>query len=111
MKKGDIVLGRITGIKPYGAFVKIGDTQDGLIHISEISEKFVRNIADYVKIGDEVQLEVLGLTEDGKISLSFKRVKANDKRRYAEIRLESGFATLKELLPHWIENYGKNRIG
>jgi len=111
MKKGDIVLGRITGIKPYGAFVKIGETQDGLIHISELSAKFVRNITDYVKIGDEVQLEVLGLTDDGKVSLSYKRVKENDKRRYTEIRLGLGFSTLQEMLPQWIEKYGKDRIG
>jgi predicted RNA-binding protein with RPS1 domain len=47
MKKGDIVKGRITSIKPYGAFVKVNETIDGLVHISEISDRFVRSIEDY----------------------------------------------------------------
>jgi general stress protein 13 len=108
MKKGDIVKGKITGIKPYGAFVRINDETDGLIHISEISDGFVRSIEDFFVIGDVVDLEVLELHEDNKVSLSFKRVGAIRKKKYVHIELKSGFAPLGEQLPIWIASYQKS---
>lgn len=107
MKQGDRVHGRVTGIKPYGAFVKLDDQTDGLVHISEISDGFVRRIEDYLKIGDVVELEVLGLNADGKCSLSFKRIQKAKKRKYVDIELKSGFQILEEMLPKWIEEYKK----
>ena len=68
----NIVKGIVTGIEPYGIFVKIDDQTDGLIHISEISSKFVRNPGDFAKIGEEIEAEVLETTEDGNIKLSIK---------------------------------------
>lgn len=105
MKKGDIVTGKITGIKPYGAFVHIDEETDGLIHISEISDGFVRNIEDFLAVGDSVRLEVLGFTEDHKVSLSFKRVNKIRVRKPVEIRLKTGFAPLAEMLPVWVKEY------
>lgn len=107
MKQGDRVQGRVTGIKPYGAFVKIDDQTDGLVHISEISDGFVRRIEDFLKVGDVVELEVLGINQDGKASLSFKRIQKAKKRKYVDIELKSGFAILEEMLPKWIEEYKK----
>lgn len=108
MKIGDIVTGKITGIKPYGAFVHIDDENDGLIHISEISDGYVRNIEDFLTVGDIVRLEVLGINEDRKISLSYKRVNKTRKKKMAEIRLKTGFAPLGEMLPVWIREYEKD---
>lgn len=105
MEKGEIVKGKITVIKPYGAFVKIGDDMDGLIHISEISDGFVRNIEDFLKIGDVVDLEVLGISEDQKVSLSYKRANLIRKKKYVVIELKSGFQPLEKMLPIWIKNY------
>lgn len=105
MKKGDVVQGRITGIKPYGAFVKINDEIDGLIHISEISDGFVKRIEDFIKLGEIVELEVLGINEDQKVSLSFKRLHKSKKRKYETIQLQSGFEPLKRMLPIWIERF------
>lgn len=102
MKKGSIVRGEITAIKPYGAFVKVGTDYVGLIHISEFSDGFVRSIEDYVSIGDELELKVLQIT-DKKLSLSFKDLHKR-KKRY-NIVLKSGFAPLKAKLSDWIENY------
>lgn len=110
MKKGDVVKGRITGIKPYGAFVKIDENIDGLIHISEISDGFVKNIEEYLKIGDVVKLEVLDINADNKISLSYKNVNLAKKKKYVKIHLKVGFEPLKTMLPIWIENYRKSDI-
>ena len=58
MKPGDIVNGKITNILGYGAFVVVGD-YDGLVHISEFSDNFVKNINDFVKVGQELRLKVI----------------------------------------------------
>ena len=49
-KKGDMVKGKVTGIEKYGIFVSINDGVTGLIHISEISDAFVKNVFDYVEM-------------------------------------------------------------
>lgn len=106
MNKGSIVKGEITAIKPYGAFVKVDQDYVGLIHISEFSDGFVRNIEDYVDVGDVMDLKVIDV-RDNKLSLSFKALHKR-KKRY-KIVLESGFSPLKEKLDQWIENYHKKR--
>ena len=102
MKNGSIVKGEITAIKPYGAFVRIGEEFDGLIHISEFSEGFVRSIDDYVSVGDVIELKVLNVN-GSKLSLSFKDLHKR-KKRY-NIVLEDGFSPLKEELVKWLNDY------
>lgn len=102
MDKGNIVKGEITAIKPYGAFVKIDKQYVGLIHISEISDGFVRNIEDYITIGDVIDLKVLDV-KGHKLSLSFKALHKR-KKRY-KITLDTGFSPLAKQLDQWIEEY------
>ena len=56
---GDIIKVTVTGIQNYGAFVMIDEEYDGLIHISEISKDYVKDINDYVQIGDEIYDELI----------------------------------------------------
>lgn len=109
MKAGDIVKGRITSIKPYGAFVKVNETIDGLIHVSEISDRFVRSIEDYLTVGDIVNLEVIGVSEDMKISFSYKTQNRNGRKKKEIINLTHGFKPLAEKLDEWIKDYYKKR--
>ena len=103
MKEGSIIKGEITAIKPYGAFVKIDQQYTGLIHISEFSDRYVRDIKDYVHVGDVIDLKVISVEEDNKVSLSFKSLHKR-KKRY-RIKLKQGFSPLKEQLQHWIDDY------
>ena len=74
-KQGDIVLGTVSGIQPYGAFIKLDNSEQGLIHISEISSYFVKNIEDYVQIGQKIKIKVLEVLEDKKLyRFSLKQV-------------------------------------
>ncbi len=107
MKKGDIVKGRVTAIKPYGAFVKIDDSTDGLIHISEVSDNYVNDIEDYLSVGKTVKLKVLEVKDNEKVALSYKRLRTRKKR--VEIHLKSGFKPLKDVLEKWIESYDENK--
>ncbi len=109
MEKGDIVKGRITNIKSYGAFVKIEEELDGLIHISEISEGFVRNIEDYLSVNDIVNLEVIDISPGNKISLSYKALNKTIRKKREKINLIHGFKPLAEKLQEWVDNYFKKR--
>mgnify|MGYP003470701933 CR=1 FL=1 len=72
-KKGNIVTGCITGIEKYGAFVSLDEYYKGLIHISEISKNYVKNINDYVKIGDTIRAKVIDVDNDSfHVKLSIK---------------------------------------
>ncbi|MBR6005459.1 MAG: S1 RNA-binding domain-containing protein [Clostridia bacterium] len=73
VKEGDILVGRISGLTGFGAFVDIGEGKSGMIHISEASVGFVEKIEDVFKVGQEVRAVVIGINEQGKISLSSKR--------------------------------------
>ncbi|HZJ76211.1 MAG TPA: helix-hairpin-helix domain-containing protein, partial [Oscillospiraceae bacterium] len=75
LKLDMVMKGAVRNVVDFGAFVDIGVKQDGLVHISELSDKFIKNPLDVVSVGDEVEVKIIGLDiEHGKISLSMKRV-------------------------------------
>ena len=73
---GAKVSGKVTGITNFGAFVDLGNNQSGLVHISEVSNSFVKDIHDVLKVGDEVTVKVLSM-DNGKIALSIKKAMDN----------------------------------
>lgn len=70
---GDIVEGKVTGITKFGAFVQLSDGTTGLVHISEISDEYVRDINQYLKEEQIVKVKVLSADHSGKVSLSIKK--------------------------------------
>lgn len=74
LEEGKIVSGKITGITSFGAFVELEDSVTGLVHISEISTSYVKDINDHVKVGDTVDVKVLPVDKKGKVGLSIKQV-------------------------------------
>lgn len=105
-KKGKIVRGTVTGIETYGVFVSCDEFYSGLIHISEISHGYVKNINDFVKIGDSIFVEIIDVDEKSnhlKLSIKdieYKKSKASKKKKIVET--PSGFSTLEKKLPEWI---------
>ncbi len=72
-KVGDVVEGEIQKVVPYGAFVRIGQGLNGLIHISELSDKLVKNPEDIVKVGQEVKVKILSISSTERhLGLSLK---------------------------------------
>ncbi len=109
--KGKIITGTVTGIEPYGVFVSCDDYYTGLIHISEISHGYVKNINDFVKIGDIISVEVLDVDEElGHLKLSIKNIDYKKKfvKRKKINETSLGFRSLEYKLPIWIEEYLKN---
>ena len=64
---GSILEGKVVSVMPFGAFVDIGNKQSGLVHISELSSRYVKDINDCVKKGDNVKVKVIKID-----SLSFE---------------------------------------
>ncbi len=104
-KIGDIVKGKVTGIENYGIFLLMDDGYTGLIHISEISEKFVRNVFDYVQLDEVIYSKVIEIDENSKrLKLTIKNFdyRIDEKGKSSD---NSGFSLLKEKLPEWISEY------
>ncbi|TDL95292.1 S1 domain-containing RNA-binding protein [Macrococcus carouselicus] len=76
---GSKLKGKVTGIKNFGAFVELPGGKSGLVHISEVADSYVENIADHLEMGQEVEVKVLSVGDDGKISLSIKKAKDRPK--------------------------------
>lgn len=110
-KVGDIITATVSGIQPYGAFVTIDENTVGLIHISEISEGFVRDVHQFVKEGDHVRVKVIDYdAEHHQARLSLKALKNSSRKERMHVRnmkVESprlGFTSLANALPKWVEN-------
>ena len=71
---GNVFEGRVTGVKPFGAFVALPEGRVGMVHISEVSNEFVQDIAAVLHDGDTVKVKVINIAPDGKIALSIKRL-------------------------------------
>ena len=73
LEVGAVLEGKVTGITKFGVFVELEEGKTGMVHISEVAQTYVSEIRDYVQLNQMVKVKVLGISEDGKISLSMKR--------------------------------------
>ena len=108
---GDIVEGRITGIQPYGAFVALDDQTNDLIHISEISDGYVKDISHFVHINDIVKVKIIDFDQNTKQArLSLKAVRKNrakSSRQFMQRKaslpmMKLGFSSIAKKLDEWI---------
>ena len=104
-KTGEIVTGYVTGIENYGIFVNVDEKYNGLIHISEITSSYVRNINDYAKIGEVIRAKVIEEEKNNQLKLSIKDIdyRIMRKKNVKIEETECGFSTLSLMLNKWIE--------
>ena len=106
VKKNDVIKVKVTGVQKYGAFVNSEDNNyDGLIHISEISYGYVKNVNDYLKIGDSIYAEVVEVSDkDNQLKLSIKDIdyKKDCTKLKSMAETKNGFTPLKDNLEIWI---------
>ena len=85
IKVGKIVEGQITGVTKYGVFVSLEDNYVGMIHISEVSNKYIEDLNTLFKIGDLIKVKVLSIDEDKlQVKLSIKKIGNKNKRKGIE---------------------------
>lgn len=98
---GEVAYGTVTGLENYGVFLTFENGYSGLIHISELSDYFVKNVSDYAQLGDVIPCVIL------EIDASLKRMRCSIKNtEYSnekEAYIDHGFAPLKKQLPIWME--------
>lgn len=106
----DLIIGKVTGIKPYALFMEFEDGSRGLLHISELSDSYIRDIEKFGSIGDELKVKVLTIDDrNGFLRVSFKQV--SEEERYSTHNNENlnsslcevDFSPLAERLDDWIK--------
>ncbi len=109
----EVIKGKVTRIVTYGAFMDFPNGQSGLLHISEVSDRYVRDLHSVVSVGDEISVKVIAIDPANQyLRLSLKNiapdadipVKTSSRRKRIPIPEEQvDFSKLKENLPQWIE--------
>ncbi len=104
-KINDIVKGEVIGLTKYGVFVSLEDDYIGMVHISEVSNKFIPDLKTKFRIGDIINVKVLNIDESTRHAvLSIKKI--NYKAKAEENGIEEsgqGFTLLKEQMDEWIK--------
>ncbi|MBC6310888.1 general stress protein 13 [Listeria sp. FSL L7-1582] len=117
-KVGDIITGKVAGIQGYGAFIALDDKTQGLVHISEIHHGFVKDVHEFLEVGQEVKVKILEINnETNKISLSIRATEEapakakQESKRPQQQQMSSGpdegFNTLRDKLQEWVDKADK----
>ena len=108
---GQLIIGKVYNVKPYALFMSFDDGVTGLLHISEISDSFVRDIEKYGSVGDEIKVKVLTIDKDnGFLRVSYKQVppeeaySSHTNQRRLPTVTEEEFAPLRDKLDDWIKD-------
>ncbi len=103
-KEGDIIKAQVSGITKYGIFVHVDSSYNGLIHISEVSNSYVENLNDFVKMGEVIYCQVLEVNDVNlQLKLSIKNINYKATIKSGEIEESRlGFLPLKNKLDDWI---------
>ena len=110
-KIGDLIIGKVNQVRPYAIFLTFEGDVNGLLHISELSDGYIRDIERFGAVGDEIKVKVLSIDpQNGFLRVSFKAVPENERysthdssiRKLPEFD-KADFTSLEEKLPEWIE--------
>ena len=119
IKVGDILTGKVNQVRPYALFLTFDDGSKGLLHISELSDQYIRDIEVFGTIGDEIKVKVLSIDpSNGFLRVSYKALPENERytshdasKKNAPAFDEADFKDIEEMLPTWIENTMKKIKG
>ena len=82
LEQGSVVKGKVTGLTDFGAFVELEGGKTGMIHISEVSTSYVKDIREHLQLNQEVTAKVISISPEGKIALSIKKLNADNNGGY-----------------------------
>lgn len=108
LEVGSIVEGKVTGISKFGAFVELPGGKTGMVHISEVSSTYVKEITDHLKENQVVKVKILSISDEGKISLSIKKCQEAEapstaapppRRQFPPRNENRGWQPKKQILP------------
>lgn len=107
---GQLIIGKVKSVKPYALFLEFENKVSGLLHISEISDSFIRDIEKFGSVGDEIKVKVIDIDKsNGFLRVSLKQVPQEESftthhdEKVVPVATEEEFTSLKEKMPLWIE--------
>lgn len=111
MQVGDILDGIVENITKYGAFIKLENGQKGLVHISEVSNKFVENISEVLEEKQKVKVKVLSI-DNGKTALSIKQAlpKNDYKKREQHNNNYNGTKSFEDILSKFLKDSEERQL-
>lgn len=98
---GEILEGKVTGITNFGAFVELPDKTTGMVHISEVSNSFIKDIHEKLSENDIVSVKVIDINDKGKVALSIKKALPQDDTAEQKPRKTFGEKSPKQKPPVW----------
>ncbi len=108
--KGKVVEGDVTNVTNFGAFVKLENGEEGLVHISEIANEFVQDINQFVAVGDKLKVKVLGTNSKGKLELSVKQTKEKDAEQALFIHKKSKNTGFEDRITSFLKKSEEKQI-
>lgn len=110
VEQGNIIEVDVTNIADFGVFVRCGNGEEGLIHISEVANEFVTNINKYVKLGEKVKVKVLGRNKKGKLEFSIKKVVDTKPKKALFIRSSSENKEFEDVLTKFLKRSDEKQV-
>lgn len=107
---GNIVEGEVINVTSFGAFIRISSGEEGLVHISEVANKFVTDINEFVSPGDKVQVKILNRNEKNKLELSIKQAKEKEKGETLFLHKRSKNNEFEDRLHSFLKNSEEKQI-
>ena len=102
---GEVFEAEVIKVTDFGAFVKLPGSRRGLIHISQIADDYVKDVADHLKVGDKVTARVVQVTKDGKIDLTLKSAK-EEQMSFAQKNKEFKTNIFEEKMNNFLKTAG-----
>lgn len=110
VEQGNIIEVEVTNIADFGVFVRCGNGEEGLIHISEVANEFVTNINKYVKLGEKVKVKVLGRNKKEKLEFSIKKVVDTKPKKALFIRSSSENKEFEDVLNKFLKKSDEKQV-
>jgi S1 RNA binding domain protein len=110
VEQGNIIEVEVTNIADFGVFVRCANGEEGLIHISEVANEFVTNINKYVKLGEKVNVKVLGRNKKGKLEFSIKKVVETKPKKALFIRSSSENKEFEDVLNKFLKRSDEKQV-
>lgn len=107
---GQIVDGEVTHITSFGAFVRLKNAEEGLVHISEIANEYVTDITKFLTVGDKIKVKVLNRNEKNKLELSVKKAKDMDPEPALFIHRKSKNSDFEDKLTNFLKRSEEKQI-
>lgn len=95
IEQGSVVKGKVTGLTDFGAFVELEGGKTGMVHISEVSTSYVKDIKEHLQVNQEISAMVISVSPEGKIALSIKKLMASQEQQQRRPRQNNDRAERK----------------